>query len=191
MVFLSRNQECPFWSSCSCPVYTRPPFFNPGSYMFSSGSRQSVSDRRTSDGSRPLLGHAFIAKLARSILERIGCWISPGSQAAARWERAMRNRKRWPSPRATKKRARARVDRQAAKREGSEADHRGTDARASWLGELFGPGDANREFNKMDLHRLMGSVRYPTQATPRRSSLSRVPENGTHGLKGAIRNGPA
>jgi len=27
-------------------------------------------------------------------------------------------------------------------------------------------------------------VQYPTQATPRRSSLSRVPENGTHGLKG-------
>ena len=36
----------------------------------------------------------------------------------------------------------------------------------------------------MGLHRLMGTVRYPTQATPRRSSISRVPENGTHGLKG-------
>jgi group II intron reverse transcriptase/maturase len=36
----------------------------------------------------------------------------------------------------------------------------------------------------MGLHRLMGTVRYPAQATPRRSSLSRVPENGTHGLKG-------
>jgi group II intron reverse transcriptase/maturase len=34
------------------------------------------------------------------------------------------------------------------------------------------------------LHRLMGTVHYPTQATPRRSSLSRVPENGMHGLKG-------
>jgi hypothetical protein len=31
---------------------------------------------------------------------------------------------------------------------------------------------------------LQGTVKYPTQATPRRSSLSRVPENGTHGLKG-------
>ncbi len=36
----------------------------------------------------------------------------------------------------------------------------------------------------MGLHRLMGTVRYPAQATPRRSSLSRVPENGVHGLKG-------
>jgi len=36
----------------------------------------------------------------------------------------------------------------------------------------------------LGLHRLMGTVHYPAQATPRRSSLSRVPENGTHGLKG-------
>ena len=36
----------------------------------------------------------------------------------------------------------------------------------------------------MGLHRLMGTVQYPAQATPRRSSLSRVPENGEHGLKG-------
>jgi RNA-directed DNA polymerase len=36
----------------------------------------------------------------------------------------------------------------------------------------------------MGLHKLMGTVKYPSQATPRRSSLSRVPENGTHGLKG-------
>ena len=41
----------------------------------------------------------------------------------------------------------------------------------------------------MGLHRLMGRVKYPAQATPRRSSLSRVPENGPHGLKGEIRNG--
>jgi len=41
----------------------------------------------------------------------------------------------------------------------------------------------------MGLHRLMGTVKYPAQATPRRSSVSRVPENGTHGLKGEIRNG--
>jgi len=38
---------------------------------------------------------------------------------------------------------------------------------------------------------LMGTVKYPSQATPRKSSLSRVPENGTHGLKGEIRNGLA
>jgi RNA-directed DNA polymerase len=43
----------------------------------------------------------------------------------------------------------------------------------------------------MGLHKLMGTVKYPAQATPRRSSVSRVPENGTHGLKGEIRNGPA
>jgi len=43
----------------------------------------------------------------------------------------------------------------------------------------------------MGLHKLMGTVQYPAQATPRRSSLSRVPENGTHGLKGNIRNGLA
>ena len=36
----------------------------------------------------------------------------------------------------------------------------------------------------MGLHRLLGTVQYPAQATPRRSSLSRVPENGAHGLKG-------
>ena len=36
----------------------------------------------------------------------------------------------------------------------------------------------------MGLHRLMGTVGYPTQATPRRSSVSRVPANGMHGLKG-------
>jgi RNA-directed DNA polymerase len=36
----------------------------------------------------------------------------------------------------------------------------------------------------MGLHKLMGTVKYPAQATPRRSSVSRVPENGMHGLKG-------
>ena len=45
------------------------------------------------------------------------------------------------------------------------------------------------QLHGMGLHKLMGTVKYPTQATPRRSSLSRVPENGTHGLKGDIRNG--
>jgi RNA-directed DNA polymerase len=41
----------------------------------------------------------------------------------------------------------------------------------------------------MGLQRLMGTVRYPAQATPVRSSLSRVRENRMHGLKGEIRNG--
>lgn len=38
----------------------------------------------------------------------------------------------------------------------------------------------------MGLHKLMGTVKYSAQATPRRSSVSRVPENGTHGLKGGF-----
>lgn len=36
----------------------------------------------------------------------------------------------------------------------------------------------------MGLHTLMGTVKYPAQATPGRSSVSRVRENRTHGLKG-------
>jgi RNA-directed DNA polymerase len=46
------------------------------------------------------------------------------------------------------------------------------------------PSFTHEQLYTMGLHRLIGTVRYPTQATPRRSSLSRVPENGTHGLKG-------
>jgi RNA-directed DNA polymerase len=47
------------------------------------------------------------------------------------------------------------------------------------------------QLHGMGLHKLMGTVKYPAHATPRRSSLSRVPENGMHGLKGEIRNGLA
>ena len=39
-------------------------------------------------------------------------------------------------------------------------------------------------FVGMGLHRLRGTVKYPAQAAPRRSSVSRVRENRTHGLKG-------
>ena len=58
-----------------------------------------------------------------------------------------------------------------------------------WWGNYFRTGNADREFNMMELyamglHRLMSTVQYPAQATPRRSSLSRVSENGTHSLKG-------
>jgi hypothetical protein len=54
--------------------------------------------------------------------------------------------------------------------------------RAPFTGDqLYGQG----------LHKLMGMVKYPAQATPRRSSLSRVPENSMHGLKGETRNGLA
>jgi RNA-directed DNA polymerase len=41
-----------------------------------------------------------------------------------------------------------------------------------------------QQLSGMGLHRLMGTVCYPAQATPRRSSVSRVPGNGMHGLKG-------
>jgi group II intron reverse transcriptase/maturase len=39
-------------------------------------------------------------------------------------------------------------------------------------------------FVAMGLYRLRGTVKYPAQATQRRSSVSRVQENCTHGLKG-------
>jgi hypothetical protein len=48
-----------------------------------------------------------------------------------------------------------------------------------------------QQLHGMGLHKLMGTVKYPSQATPRRSSLSRVPENGMHGLKGDFRTGLA
>ncbi|MFN0106659.1 MAG: group II intron maturase-specific domain-containing protein [Bryobacteraceae bacterium] len=59
-------------------------------------------------------------------------------------------------------------------------------------GNYFRTGNADREFNKMDgfvfrsLRRWqsMGTVKYPAQVSPGRLSVSRVPENGTHGLKG-------
>jgi RNA-directed DNA polymerase len=44
---------------------------------------------------------------------------------------------------------------------------------------------------RMGLPRLRGRVCYPAQATPGRSSGSRVPENGKHGLKGGYGNGRA
>lgn len=53
------------------------------------------------------------------------------------------------------------------------------------------PPFSTGQLSAMGLFRLMGTVKYPAQATPRKSSLSRVPENGTHGLKGEIRNGLA
>jgi hypothetical protein len=53
------------------------------------------------------------------------------------------------------------------------------------------PALSGAQLYGMGLHRLQGTVEYPAQATPRRSSLSRVPENGMHGLKGEIRNGLA
>lgn len=46
-------------------------------------------------------------------------------------------------------------------------------------------------FFEMGLHRLMGTVCYPGQATSLRPSVSRVRENRTHGLKGGWGNGAA
>jgi RNA-directed DNA polymerase len=43
---------------------------------------------------------------------------------------------------------------------------------------------SNQQFWEMGLYRLRGTVRYPAQAASLRSSLSRVRENRTHGLKG-------
>jgi len=43
---------------------------------------------------------------------------------------------------------------------------------------------SNQQFWGMGLHRLRGTVRYSAQAASVRSSLSRVRENRTHGLKG-------
>ena len=42
----------------------------------------------------------------------------------------------------------------------------------------------SERFYRMGLHRLRGTVKYPAQAVPRRSSLSRMRENRTYGLKG-------
>jgi RNA-directed DNA polymerase len=49
----------------------------------------------------------------------------------------------------------------------------------------------HQRFVGMGLYQLRGTVKYPAHATPVRSSLSRVQENCTHGLKGDIRNGLA
>jgi group II intron reverse transcriptase/maturase len=42
----------------------------------------------------------------------------------------------------------------------------------------------SQQLHSMGLHRLRGTVRYPAQAAQGRSSVSRVQENCTHGLKG-------
>ena len=67
---------------------------------------------------------------------------------------------------------------------------------AQWMGRRGGQRRQRREewtherFVGMGLYQLRGTVQYPAQATPVRSSLSRVQENCTHGLKGVFRNGP-
>ena len=64
-----------------------------------------------------------------------------------------------------------RITRWQYRRGGQRATHQ-----KAWTGDqLFGMG----------LHRLQGTVRYPTQATSLRSSLSCVRENRMHSLKGS------
>jgi RNA-directed DNA polymerase len=68
---------------------------------------------------------------------------------------------------------------------------------AQWMGRRGGQRPQRMEkwthdrFVDMGLYRLRGTVKYPAQATSVRSSLSRVRENRTHGLKGVVRNGLA
>jgi len=68
---------------------------------------------------------------------------------------------------------------------------------AQWMGRRGGQRPQRMEkwshdrFVGMGLYRLRGTVKYPTQATSVRSSLSRVRENRTHGLKGVVGNGLA
>jgi RNA-directed DNA polymerase len=63
---------------------------------------------------------------------------------------------------------------------------------AEWMGRRGGQRIQRMEkwshdrFVGMGLYRLRGTVKYPTQATSVRSSLSRVRENRTHGLKGGV-----
>jgi len=77
-----------------------------------------------------------------------------------------------------------------ADREFNKMDHFVVRSLRRWQYRRGGQRPTNRpsftgaQLYGMGLHRLMGTVHYPAQATPRRSSLSRVPENGMHGLKG-------
>jgi group II intron reverse transcriptase/maturase len=63
---------------------------------------------------------------------------------------------------------------------------------AQWMGRRGGQRPQRMEkwsherFVGMGLYRMRGTVKYPTQATSGRSSLSRVRENRTHGLKGVV-----
>ena len=67
---------------------------------------------------------------------------------------------------------------------------------AQWMGRRGGQRRQRMEkwtherFVGMGLYQLRGGVKYLAPATPVRSSLSRVRENCTHGLKGVLRNGP-
>jgi group II intron reverse transcriptase/maturase len=73
----------------------------------------------------------------------------------------------------------------------NQVDHHVHQSLCDWLRKRGGQRSSFRfdqwpfeRFFGMGLHRLMGTVRYPAQATPLRPSASRVRENRTHGLKG-------
>ena len=73
-----------------------------------------------------------------------------------------------------------------AEREFNSMDHFVVQRLRRWQYRRGGQRPTRRPFfthaqlYAMGLHCLMGTVGYPMQATPRRSSVSRVPENGTH-----------
>jgi RNA-directed DNA polymerase len=77
-----------------------------------------------------------------------------------------------------------------ADREFNQMDHYVVKRLRRWQYRRGGPRATKRapftgtQLYRMGLHKLMGTVQDPAPATPRRSSLSRVPENGMHGLKG-------
>jgi len=72
----------------------RKPFYKEGEQT--SGPQQSVNAIASSDsqpkGVRESQDAHFTVKATDNILDRNGCWISPGSQAVARWDRTARNR---------------------------------------------------------------------------------------------------
>jgi hypothetical protein len=73
----------------------RKPFNEEGEQT--SGPQQSVNAIASSDyqpkGVWESRAAHVPAKATDNILDRNGCWSSPGSQAAARWDRAVRNRR--------------------------------------------------------------------------------------------------
>ena len=94
---------------------------------------------------------------------------------------------RWPSPKATKKlRAHSGDHQQAAKREGCEASHCGTDSRASRLGELL-PDGQRRPGVQSD--RYLRGAQTPTLAAP--AGRTAAHEASILYLPAALRHGPA
>ena len=85
----------------------RKPFYKEGEQT--SGPQQSVNAIASSDSQLKGVWESrdahFTAKATDNILDRNGCWISPGSQAVARWDRTARNRETLPGSRVGQVRA--------------------------------------------------------------------------------------